>query len=168
VSRCAIGIGSNLGDRIAHLSAAVDGIAAVCRIIGISSVYETAPVGGPDQGPFLNAVVVAGTARTPRGLLREMLLIERARGRARHARWGPRTLDLDLLVWDLATIDEPGLSVPHPRLQHRRFVIEPLLEVWPDVCLPDGSAVCAASDEVDRQSIARLAERIERTDAGAT
>lgn len=153
---------------MAHLNAAVDGIAAVCHITGISSVYETAPVGGPDQGPFLNAVVVVDTARTPWGLLREMLIIERARGRARHTRWGPRTLDLDLLVWDRATIDERGLSVPHPRLQHRRFVIEPLLEVWPDVCLPDGSAVCAVSNEVDRQGIARIAERIERADAVGT
>jgi 2-amino-4-hydroxy-6-hydroxymethyldihydropteridine diphosphokinase len=168
VSRCAIGIGSNLGDRSAHLSAAVDGLTAVCHIVGVSSVYETAPVGGPDQGPFLNAVVIADTARTPRSLLRELLLIERARGRARDARWGPRTLDLDLLLWDRETIDEPGLCVPHPHLQHRRFVIEPLLEVWPEVCMPDGSAIRSASSAVDRQRLERIAAPIGSAEFAAT
>ncbi len=157
MSRCAVGIGSNLGDRTAHLSAAIDGLSAVVAIVAVSSIYETAPVGGPDQGPFLNAVVVADTARTPRALLRELLLIERARGRLRVARWGPRTLDLDLLLWDRATIEEPGLRVPHPQLRNRRFVLEPLLEVWPDARMPDGSVVDAASDSVGRQDLQRVA-----------
>jgi len=168
VSRCAVGIGSNLGDRTAHLSAATDGLSAVVAIVAVSSIYETAPVGGPDQGPFLNAVVVADTARTPQALLRELLLIERARGRSRVARWGPRTLDLDLLLWDRETIEEPGLRVPHPQLRNRRFVLEPLLEVWPDARMPDGSAVDAASDSVGRQDLKRVAGAFGRPEPAAT
>jgi 2-amino-4-hydroxy-6-hydroxymethyldihydropteridine diphosphokinase len=168
VSRCAIGIGSNLGDRTAHLSAAVDGLTAICEIAGVSSVYETAPVGGPAQGLFLNVVVVAHTARTPHVLLRDLLFIERARGRVRDARWGPRTLDLDLLLWDRAVVDEPGLRVPHPQLLQRRFVIEPLLEVWPDACMPDGSPIRPASQAVARQRIERVAARIARAESATT
>jgi 2-amino-4-hydroxy-6-hydroxymethyldihydropteridine diphosphokinase len=168
VSRCAIGIGSNLGDRSAHLAAAVDGLSAVCNVVGISSVYETAPVGGPEQGPFLNAVVVADTARTPRGLLRELLLIERACGRVRTTRWGPRTLDLDLLLWDRTKVDEPGLRIPHPQLCLRRFVVEPLLEVWPDARMPDGSSIRAESDAVGRQGLVRVGAPIGRTNGATT
>ncbi|MEA2024254.1 MAG: 2-amino-4-hydroxy-6-hydroxymethyldihydropteridine diphosphokinase [Actinomycetota bacterium] len=155
MSRCAIAAGSNLGDRPSHLSAAIDGLNAVGAIAGISSVYETAPIGGPEQGPFLNAVVLIDTARTPIGLLREILLIERSRGRVRHERWGPRSLDLDLILYEQERIDEPGLTVPHPRMLQRRFVLEPLLEVWPAARMPDGSAIKAASDDVGSQEIRR-------------
>lgn len=153
MSRCAIAAGSNLGDRIAHLTAAVNGLSAVGTITRISSVYETAPVGGPRQGRFLNAVVLIDTARTPTGLLRELLLIERARGRVRHERWGPRTLDLDLILFDQRDIDQPGLTVPHPEMRHRRFVLEPLLEVWPDAAMPDGAPVIAVDESVWTQEI---------------
>ena len=141
MSVAAVGIGSNLGDRFANLVAAAVGLGAESLLAGVSSAYETAPVGGPEQGPFLNAVVIIETARPAAALLQSMLTIERARDRKRLVRWGPRSLDLDLLIFDSATIDLPGLTVPHPRLLERRFVVEPLLEVWPEVALPDGTLV---------------------------
>ena len=133
----------------------MDGISAVGTIAAVSSVYETAPIGGPEQGPFLNAVVCIDTARTPTALLRDLLAIERSRGRVRHERWGPRTLDLDLILFDQWSIDEPGLTVPHPQMRHRRFVLEPLREIWPDALMPDGSAVTAATESVWTQEIVR-------------
>ncbi len=149
MSVAAVGIGSNLGDRFANLVAAAVGLGAESLLAGVSSVYETAPVGGPEQGPFLNAVVIIETARPAAALLQSMLTIERARDRKRLVRWGPRSLDLDLLIFDSATIDLPGLTVPHPRLLERRFVVEPLLEVWPEVALPDGTLVGSVEVEGD-------------------
>lgn len=168
MSRCAVGVGSNLGDRLAHLRAAVDGLSTVSRVASVSAVYETAPIGGPGQGPFFNAVVVVETAHTPRGLLCELLVIERSRGRVRDTRWGPRTLDLDLILWDRQTISEPGLSVPHPRMLDRRFVLEPLLEVWPDARMPDGSSIAASSSAVGLQGLERVATTLNGTDGGRT
>jgi 2-amino-4-hydroxy-6-hydroxymethyldihydropteridine diphosphokinase len=139
-----------------HLRAAIDGLDAVARVNAVSSVYETAPIGGPDQGPFLNAVVIVDTAHTPRGLLQELLVIERSRGRVRDTRWGPRTLDLDLILWDRKAIMEPGLTIPHPRMLDRRFVLEPLLEAWPDARMPDGSVIVASSEAVDEQGLERI------------
>jgi len=155
VTRCAIAAGSNLGDRLGQLNAAINGLSAIGLIWGVSSVYETAPVGGPAQGPFLNAVILIDTAHTPIGLLRELLLIERSRGRIRNERWGPRTLDLDLVLFDQEIVDEPGLTVPHPQMRHRRFVLEPLLEVWPEAAMPDGSPVTPAEESVWAQEISR-------------
>ncbi len=149
MSVAAVGIGSNLGDRFANLVAAAVGLGAESLLAGVSSAYETAPVGGPEQGPFLNAVVIIETARPAAALLQSMLTIERARDRKRLVRWGPRSLDLDLLIFDSATIDLPGLTVPHPRLLERRFVVEPLLEVWPEVALPDGTLVTSVEVEGD-------------------
>lgn len=149
----AVGLGSNLGDRIGHLRAAVRGIAAVAEITAVSRVYETEPVGGPDQGPYLNAAVVIETAHTPDGLLEELFVIERSRGRMRRVRWGPRTLDLDILLWGDETVDEPGLTVPHPRMLERRFVLEPLLAVWPDARLPDGSPIAGSFPSVTDQDL---------------
>ena len=99
----------------------------------VSSVYETAPVGGPDQGDYLNAVVLAETDLPPADVLERLLDIERGMGRERRERWGPRTIDLDLLVYGDRSVDVPGLTVPHPRMAERRFVLEPLAEVWPDL-----------------------------------
>ena len=149
MSVAAVGIGSNLGDRFANLFAATVGLGAEALLVDVSSVYETAPVGGPEQGPFLNAVAIIETARPAAALLQSMLTIERARDRKRLVRWGPRSLDLDLLIFDAATIDLPGLTVPHPRLLERRFVVEPLLEVWPEAVLPDGTSVAAVGVEGD-------------------
>ena len=131
MTRVAIGLGSNLGDRLDHLTRAFDELGALGTVVHVSSIYETAPMGGPRQGDYLNAVVVVESELTPREILDELLRIERTHGRARRERWGPRTLDLDLLVYEGLTVDEPGLTVPHPRIAERRFVLEPLAEIWP-------------------------------------
>lgn len=125
--RAYLGLGSNLGDRRAHLRAAV---AALPDVVAVSPVYETDPVGGPPgQGPFLNLVVVLETNLSPRRLLDVAHSLEDAAGRVRKERDGPRTLDVDvLLVGDLC-VDEPDLVVPHPRMWHRRFVLAPLADL---------------------------------------
>lgn len=136
----AIGLGSNVGDRRAHLDAAVHAL-AVCpgvRVVAVSAYLETAPVGPAGQGPYLNAAATLETTLDARPLLDALLEIERTRGRdrTREQRWGPRTLDLDLLVFGDRVIDEPGLRVPHPRLGERAFVLEPLAEIAPDLAVP--------------------------------
>jgi 2-amino-4-hydroxy-6-hydroxymethyldihydropteridine diphosphokinase len=151
----AVGLGSNLGDRMQHLARAARALTVVGTLVGRSSVYETAPVGGPVQGSFLNAVVVIETARSPITLLRDLLAIERIEGRERRERWGPRTLDLDILLCGREAVDIPGLTVPHPRIQERRFVVEPLLEAWPEARLPDG-APPALVPEATTQAVERL------------
>ena len=107
------------------------------EIEAVSALYETEPIGGSDQGSYLNAVVVLITDLTARELLDACLAIEATRGRERRERWGPRTLDLDLLLHGDSVLDEPGLTVPHPRLTQRRFVLEPLVDAWPEAALPD-------------------------------
>lgn len=139
--RVFIGIGSNLGDRRAHLNAALEALDddPAIHLESVSRVRETDPVGPvPDQGSYLNAVVAIRTDLSPHELLAALLDIERANGRDRttESRWGPRTLDLDLLVFGELTIDEPGLAVPHPRLTERRFVLEPLADLAPDLSVP--------------------------------
>jgi 2-amino-4-hydroxy-6-hydroxymethyldihydropteridine diphosphokinase len=106
------------------------------RVTAVSSLYETEPVGYPDQPPFLNAVVALDTAVTPAELMRGLLAIEEAMGRRRTFRNAPRTLDLDLLLYGDAILDEPGLTLPHPRLHERAFVLVPLAEIAPDVVHP--------------------------------
>lgn len=128
-------------DRIGHLKAGAGSIAAAAPevlIIGKSSVYESEPVGMTDQDDFYNAVVAIETTMEPYKLLELLQEIERAQGRQRLIRWGPRTLDLDLLMFGELEMDDPALILPHPRLAQRRFVLEPLIELAPDVTLPDG------------------------------
>ncbi len=148
----AVGLGSNLGDRRARLSAAVRRLGAAGTVVAVSSLYETAPIGGPSQGPFLNAVAVVDTGLTPRALLDHCLSVEREAGRRRRIRWGPRSLDLDLLLYD-RVVAEPGLQVPHPRLAARRFALEPLAEAWPEAALPDGTPVTALLAGVADQEV---------------
>jgi 2-amino-4-hydroxy-6-hydroxymethyldihydropteridine diphosphokinase len=133
-----VALGSNLGDREAHLAAAIADLRAhpEIRIAAVSAVYETDPVGPPPQGPYLNAVVRLRTALGPRALLALLLAIEAARGRQRGERWGARSLDLDLLLYGTLVIDEPGLRVPHPHLHERAFVLEPLCDVAPGFVHP--------------------------------
>ncbi|HWQ32506.1 MAG TPA: 2-amino-4-hydroxy-6-hydroxymethyldihydropteridine diphosphokinase [Blastocatellia bacterium] len=134
-----IALGSNLGDRFNHLRAAAEALArhpAVSRII-CSRIYETVPVGGPEgQDAFLNAALQLETTLSARELLELLLAIERSRGRERREHWGPRTLDLDLLLYGSAIIREPGLTVPHPRLHERNFVLAPLCDLAPDLIIP--------------------------------
>jgi 2-amino-4-hydroxy-6-hydroxymethyldihydropteridine diphosphokinase len=136
----AIALGTNLGDRRAHIAFAFDALARLpdSKLIASSRVVETAPVGPVEQGDYLNAAAVLETNLPARDLLGHLLSIERLRGRdrAREQRWGPRTLDLDLLLYGDRIIDEPGLAVPHPRLHERLFVLGPLAEVAPDLVVP--------------------------------
>ncbi len=113
------------------------------EVVGVSSLRETDPVGYPDQPRFLNGAVALETRLTARGLLDRLLEIERRLGRERRReeRFGPRTIDLDLLLFGSETVDEPGLTVPHPRLAERRFALEPLHELDPELALPDGRRV---------------------------
>ena len=134
MTRALLGLGSNVGDRAGHLRTA---IATLSGVTAVSAVYETEPVGGPDQGPYLNVVVAIDTDLDPRALLGVCHRIESAAGRVRDVRWGPRTLDVDILWIDGVTVDQPDLEIPHPRMWQRRFVLEPLAEVAPDL-LPEG------------------------------
>lgn len=129
--RAYLGLGSNLGDRWQHLREAVGSLTGV---VAVSSVYETDPVGGPSgQPPYLNCVVVLETDLNPRQLLGVCHRLESAADRVRNQLWGPRTLDVDILAIEGITVDEPDLQVPHPRMHQRRFVLEPLHEVAPDL-----------------------------------
>jgi 2-amino-4-hydroxy-6-hydroxymethyldihydropteridine diphosphokinase len=128
----ALALGSNLGDRLAHLTWAVEALATVIDELRVSTIIETEPVGLPDfQPPFLNAVAAGYTKLAPRDLLAHLLDFERRQGRERPFRWAPRTLDLDLVLYDELVIDEPDLVVPHPRFRERAFVLAPLAEVAP-------------------------------------
>ena len=129
--RVFLGLGSNLGDRWATLRAAV---AALPDVVAVSPVYETDPVGGPPgQPPYLNLVVELDTDRSPRDLLEEAHRLETAAGRVREERWGPRTLDVDVLLVGDLVVDEPDLVVPHPRMAERAFVLAPLADLAPEL-----------------------------------
>ena len=141
--RAFLALGSNLGDREAALRAAV---AAIPDLVAVSPVYETDPVGGPEQGAFLNAVVELATDRSPRELLGLCRELEAAADRVRVERWGPRTLDVDVLLVGDLTVAELDLEVPHPRMWDRRFVLAPLRDLAPD--LVTEAAVTAASGDV--------------------
>ena len=154
--RAAIGLGSNLGERARHIGDAVAAIAEAGSLVSVSSLYETAPMGGPKQGAYLNAVVVVDTELEPRQLLARCLEIEREQGRERRERWGPRTLDMDLLLYGTMTIEDADLRVPHPRMTGRRFVLEPLLEAWPDATLPDGTPLAEFRGAVADQKVCKL------------
>jgi 2-amino-4-hydroxy-6-hydroxymethyldihydropteridine diphosphokinase len=139
VVRAYVGLGANLGDREAMLRSALEQLRAEpdVRVMAVSTFLDTAPVGLVDQPRFLNAVAAVETDLGARGLLDRLLGIERRLGRTRAgARFGPRTIDLDLLLYDDEQIDEPGLQVPHPRLHERLFALEPLAELEPDLILP--------------------------------
>ncbi len=132
--RAFIGLGSNLGDRRALLRAALERLRREGDVVGVSPVYETEPVGGPeDQGPYLNVVVELSTRDTPRRLLQRCRALEEAAGRVRTVRWGPRTLDADVLWVAGCTMDDDDLTLPHPRLWERRFVVQPLADLAPDL-----------------------------------
>ncbi len=133
MTRAYVGVGANLGDREATIRSALD---ALPGVVAVSALRETDPVGVVEQPPFLNGAVALETDLAPRELLDVLLSVERGLGRERRERWGPRTIDLDLLLYGDETIDEPGLTVPHPRLHERRFALEPLLELDPELAIP--------------------------------
>ena len=139
-SLAAIALGGNLGDRREHLERAVLEIAAIpgVRLAARSAWHDTEPEGGASEPRYLNGVVLVETTLAPRELLERLLAIERAHGRVRGTGTRSRTLDLDLLVHGDARVDEPGLTVPHPRIEGRAFVLAPLAEIAPDLRLPSG------------------------------
>jgi 2-amino-4-hydroxy-6-hydroxymethyldihydropteridine diphosphokinase len=136
-----LGLGSNLGDRLTNLQGAVDLLQAEpgLRVAASSRVWETVPVGGPPQPDYLNAVIGVETDLSARDLLEVAHRVEARLGRVRKERWGARSIDVDLLLYDEESIEEADLVVPHPRLRERAFVLLPLLELAEDVTLPDGT-----------------------------
>ena len=154
--RALLGLGSNMGDRVEYLRAAV---AAIPDVVAVSDAYETDPVGGVEQDPFLNVVVELDTARTPHELLEVCRERERDAERVRTIRWGPRTLDVDVLWVDGETVDDPPeLLVPHPRMFERAFVLVPLADLARDV-VPDGYDVAAAATAEGVRNVGRLEEQ---------
>jgi 2-amino-4-hydroxy-6-hydroxymethyldihydropteridine diphosphokinase len=136
--RAFIGLGSNLGDREATIRAALEAIADMPQtdLIRVSSLYDTEPVGDVDQPNFLNAAAILDTELDPRQLLWNLMLIEKRLGRVRTQRWGPRTIDLDLLLYGDELIEDPDLRVPHPEIIRRSFVLVPLVELEPRLVHP--------------------------------
>lgn len=139
MARVFVGIGSNEGDRFQLISSAVQAMGAVdgIQVVQMALIVQTEPVGGPPQGPYLNTVVELNTTRDPQSLLAVLQAIERRLGRLPSStRWAPRPIDLDLLLYGEAVIREPNLIVPHPRMHERRFVLEPLVQLAPEVRHP--------------------------------
>ena len=151
MTRAYVGLGANLGPREVTLLRAVDLLAAAdgVEIVAVSQLRETDPVGVVDQPAFLNGAVAIDTTLAPRALLDVLLETERALGRVRDERWGPRTIDLDLLVYGDQVVDEPGLRVPHPRLAERRFALDPLADLDPALEIPGLGNVAAARAALD-------------------
>lgn len=153
-----IALGSNLADPLAQLRRARLGLAALGERVGCSSLYRTVPVGGPPgQDNYLNAVVaLSPVINDPDVLLQELLRLEAAQGRTRSVRWGARTLDLDLLAWGDRVVGSPTLTLPHPRMLERAFVLVPLCEVAPGWHHPlSGQDVCTALEALPRDGIER-------------
>jgi 2-amino-4-hydroxy-6-hydroxymethyldihydropteridine diphosphokinase len=156
-SRAFVGVGSNLGDREAVIRGALELLAKEpgVDVVRVSSLRETEPVGYTAQPHFLNGVAEVRTTLGPRELLSALLRIEAALGRERRGpQFGPRTIDLDLLLVDDLVVDEPGLTVPHPRLHERRFALEPLAELDPGLVVPGHGPVTALLAEVDGARLA--------------
>lgn len=154
-----VGLGANIGDPQANVRAAMDALADAphTHVIARSPLYRTRPWGMPDQPDFINAVVTLETTLSARELLAELHVLETRAGRTRDGvRWGPRTLDLDLLVYGRDTVDEEGLHVPHPRLAERAFVLLPLADVADELDVPGMGPVSRLLDRVDTAGCRRL------------
>jgi 2-amino-4-hydroxy-6-hydroxymethyldihydropteridine diphosphokinase len=161
MSRVYIALGSNLNNPLSQLQMALDQLAGheACHLLACSSVYQTSPWGTDQAQPdYLNAVACYDTTHTPTGLLSLLKSLEQAQGRVPGGlRNGPRCIDLDILLYGLAVIALPALTVPHPRLEERAFVLYPLAEIAPDLLLPTGRAVADLKAACDPQGIARVA-----------
>ena len=151
-----VGLGSNLDNPAAQIAAAIDMLAALpdATLRAVSSFYRNPPMGPQDQPDYVNAVVALDTRLTPRALLDAMQAIERAQGRDRSGlRWGPRTIDLDLLVYGDTVLDEDHLQVPHPGIAERAFVLVPLAEIAPQISIPGHGLLSTLLAAVDRVSV---------------
>ncbi len=158
INRAYLSLGSNLGDRQATLDAALARLEASghVRIERRSSLYETEPVGYRDQPWFLNQVVEIATTLAPDALLDLARSVEQDLGRVRTTSWGPRTVDIDILLYGTETVATTRLTIPHPQLVHRRFVLVPLLEIAPDLTLPNGTRLRGMLDELHGQEVRRV------------
>jgi 2-amino-4-hydroxy-6-hydroxymethyldihydropteridine diphosphokinase len=158
VTVAVIGLGGNIGDTRTLMGMAIDRLALrpAIRVEAVSALYETPPWGKTDQPAFLNAAVRIDTALTPRALLETILDVERELGRERGERWGPRTVDLDILLFGAEAIKEPGLHVPHPRLPERAFALQPLIDVLPDAMVAGRPAAAWLADS-DRAGMSKRA-----------
>jgi 2-amino-4-hydroxy-6-hydroxymethyldihydropteridine diphosphokinase len=171
-----LSLGSNLGDRLAYLQLGLDVLGSGgLDLQAVSSVYETDPVGGVDQADYLNAVLLAGSSLPPRDILARCATAESAAGRVRTQRWGPRTLDVDVIVYGTEVCADPALTLPHPRAHERAFVLVPWLEIDPHAVLPGfgpvASLLTAApaagtlTEAVRRRPDLRLTLPVPETDA---
>jgi len=152
-----IALGTNLGDRLANLRAALESMPPQVTVLGESHVYETPPWGYEEQPAFLNMVVKAETDLEPEPLLAYLKQLEVELGREQNFRWGPRLIDLDILFYDDLVLHSPPLVIPHPRLPERAFVLVPLVEVAPDLVHPElGRKISALLAGLDRQEIIRF------------
>ena len=156
--RTVIAMGSNLGDRLDYLQGGLDGLFDTPNFtfLAVSPVYETTPVGGPEQPDYLNAVVIAQTSMPAQAVLERCLSLEDAFGRVRDERWGPRTLDLDLIIYGDEVTTGPGLTLPHPRAHERAFVLAPWHDADPQARLPGYGPVADLLATIGTNGIARL------------
>jgi 2-amino-4-hydroxy-6-hydroxymethyldihydropteridine diphosphokinase len=157
MSKVFIGLGSNLGDSVAHLLQARSALAnlADSQVLATSSLYRSAPIGPQDQADFFNAALCLESTLSPSALLAALQEIEQQAGRVRTRHWGERTLDLDILLYGNEIVDQADLSIPHPRLHERAFVLLPLLEIAADLQLPNGQPLQSYCAAVSDQSICR-------------
>jgi len=156
--RTVIAMGSNIGDRLDYLQGGLDGLFDTPRItfLAVSPVYETTPVGGPEQPDYLNAVVIAETSMPAQAVLERCFSLEDAYGRVRDELWGPRTLDLDLIIYGDEVSNSPGLTLPHPRAHERAFVLAPWLDADPQAQIPGCGPVADLLAALGTAGIARV------------
>ena len=162
MTRCFVGLGSNQSDPVSQLREACSAIGRLpgTRLLACSSLYRSAPMGPQDQPVYINAVAMLETALAPLALLDGLQTIEQAQGRVRKGeRWGPRTLDLDILLFGERSIDEERLRVPHYHMHKRAFVLYPLAELAPDLCMPDGTSLQALLSDCPYEDIERLDQK---------
>ena len=154
-----LGVGGNLGDRLQNLTEAVRRLHATpgIRVVVVSSVYESTAVGVTAQPDFLNLVVHATTDCLPEELLAHCLRIETGLGRVRRERWGPRTVDIDILLYDDVVLSDPALTIPHPRMLERSFALVPLAEIAPQLMV-NGQSVAALAARLDPAGLAKLGQ----------
>ncbi|MFM9136146.1 MAG: 2-amino-4-hydroxy-6-hydroxymethyldihydropteridine diphosphokinase [bacterium] len=156
--RAVLALGSNVGDGVATLQGAIEALAATpgVRVAAVSSPYRTAPVGGPEQDDFVNAVALVDTLLEPRELLAACQAVEAAFHRVREVRWGPRTLDIDVIDFDGVVDGDPVLTLPHPRAAERAFVCVPWAEVDAEASMPGRGRVCDLVDALDASGVHRM------------
>lgn len=158
MANATVALGSNLGDSVSTLAAAIERLSGLGVVGAVSSAYQSTPVGGPEQSDFINLVCLMETELPPHELLRGLHAIENEYGRDRGERWAARTLDLDLILYDDVVSADLNLLLPHPRVLERRFVLEPLVEIAPDVTFPGGIMASKALLEVQGQEVTNIGQ----------